>query len=268
MKQKNHCLSKSLLTTIYVLVCGCSSITPQPTPPETSPTAQTPGAGPNAPSGEEIQKTLSELESRVQAVESKLTSFNDKLNQSRAPTSTATTVVTPPPAQNQGIPVTTVLPTDDPEKGFNHDEPVQAFQKAMTLFQAQQYPESVLAFSDFLERFPDHVIAGTAQYYVGNAYHKQKEYQLALQEFHRVLASYPQSTHVADTLEKMASAEDALKQTEKAAKHRQQLSSLFPHSPAANPTLNASPNFSGPSPLEDEPVLTAPPIPPPPPHEQ
>ncbi len=139
------------------------------------------------------------------------------------------------PSENGGSPVSSSPARHDPEAGFLNDEPIQIFRKAMITFQGQSYPEAILIFSRFLEKFPDHALAGSAQFYVGEAYMKQKEYKLALSEFQRVLTSYDRSAHVSDTLIEMALAEDTLKKSQQASVHRHLLSTLFPQSPASTP---------------------------------
>jgi TolA-binding protein len=207
----------------------------------------------------EIRRLFSELNGRLQSLEEKISLLDDKLDSAktsgktlRAPSSEHSAKLShrpspqtakPPelpqptgviqhPSSSFGSDVEVSTASRDPESGFVNDEAVKLFRKAMIFFQGQKYPESVLTFSDFLEKFPDHALAGSAQYYVGESYVRQKEYRLAIQEFQRVLTSYDRSPHVADTLNEMAYSEEALKKTSDAAKHRQLLSSLFPHAPA------------------------------------
>jgi tetratricopeptide (TPR) repeat protein len=104
----------------------------------------------------------------------------------------------------------------------------------MILFKAKKFPESMLAFSSFIERYADHPLAGSAQFYVGECYYRQKEYKLAVVEYQRVLTSYDRSGSLPETLKQMAQAEEHLAQAEDALKHRQLLLSLFPQSPAAH----------------------------------
>jgi tol-pal system protein YbgF len=104
----------------------------------------------------------------------------------------------------------------------------------MILFQSRNYPDATLEFSAFVDQYPDHPLAGSAQYYLGESYFKQKEYKLAARELGRVITTYDRSPHIADTLRDLAISEDKIGQTEEAARHRQLLTSLFPHSPAAH----------------------------------
>jgi TolA-binding protein len=196
--------------------------------------------GNRASQQEEIQKLMADLNTRLQSMETKLVSLNDKVDSTRlsldqlASRQTQKQVeVIEHPSEQSGAPALIKTAPQDPEAGLAHDDVIQTFRKAMIFFQGQKYPEAILAFSGFLEKSPDHPLAGSAQYYVAESYMLQKEYKLAEQEFHRMLTSYDRSIHIADALRQLAIAEENLKKPQEAAKHRQQLTSLFPQSPAA-----------------------------------
>jgi len=184
-----------------------------------------------------IQNHIQNLETKITSLDTKLESKLDPRLRNLAATSKG---ILHHPSENLGTLAKPLPALHDPEAGFVNDNAVQNFRKAMILFQGQKYPESVLAFSSFLEQVPDHPLAGSAQFYIGQAYMKQKEFKLALKEFQRVLTSYDRSTHVADTLKEMATAEESLKLQADAHKHRQLLSSLFPQSPAASSQIPSS----------------------------
>ncbi len=138
--------------------------------------------------------------------------------------------VVAPPSEAAGAP----MEPDPVQAGeFSQDSGTVAYRKAHAYFRAAKYPEAGLAFSNFVEKYPDHVFAGDAQYYAGLSYLKQNEPKAAIQEFERVLTSFDRSPKISDTLRDLADAEERLKQTDAAAKHRQLLLSLFPSSPAA-----------------------------------
>ena len=234
--QKKILIKTPLISLVWILASGaCSSAETKPTQTNGSETAQTTSA-----ESTKLLNLLNNINDRIQALESKLTSLNDKIDSTRltldhmnhAQKVKAAEVIANQ-SETAGIPARPTPAPSDPEGGFINDDAVQNFRKSMIIFQGQKYPEAVLAFSSFLEKFPDHALAGSAQFYIGKAYMKQKEYKLALKEFQRVLTSYDRSTHVADTLSEMALAEEKLKRSDEATRHRQLLTSLFPHSPAA-----------------------------------
>jgi len=193
-----------------------------------------------APDGNaEFSNILAAINTRLDGLETKMSTLNDKLDSNKKSMTAVygeqnlkTVGVMPHPSERSGAQAEGGRASGT-DGGYSADGAVKSFREAMILLQAQKYPEATLAFSSFLERFADHPLAGTAQFYIGESYFKQKEYKLALQEYQRVLTSYDRSPNVAEALRQMAEAEDQLKMPEEAAKHRQTLASLFPQSPAA-----------------------------------
>jgi TolA-binding protein len=182
----------------------------------------------------EMRTALAALSSRIETVEVKAVANEAPAQKPRPAPQPAPLAVEPVPvhpAEGAGkAPKATSSPRD-PDGALVNDDAIQDYRKAMIQFRAAQYADSALAFSAFLEKYPDHPLAGGAQYFVGKSYMNQGEFKLALQELGRVLTSYDRSSHVAATLRDLADVEEALKKPEDAARHRQLLLSLFPHSP-------------------------------------
>lgn len=193
---------------------------------------------------DELREQVVKLSGRLEGMELQVATLQDEKKAPRPQTSPAhaesakpdpdAVEVRPPATEGLGRPVAPTKAQSDPDAGFSTDAAVAAYRKGMMLFEAKKFPESMLAFTNFLEAYADHPWAGSAQFYVGQSYFFQKECRLALQEYERVLTSYDRSPHVADALRQMATCEDELKMPVEAAKHRQLLSSLFPNSPAAH----------------------------------
>lgn len=210
----------------------------------TDPVPGATGAAPTAPLAtparsareEELEHQVKMLNAKVEVLEARLSVLPLESEGKRL----RGTPVNAHPADGGGTRVKTAPVPTDPEAGFVNDEAVQIFRRAMVLHRAGKYSESLMRFSGFLERFPDHPLAGAAQFYMGNSYFMQQEYKLALQEYQRVLTSYDRSSLVARTLAEMAQAEDRLQRTTEAARHRQLLNSLFPHSPFASESVAAA----------------------------
>jgi len=228
----------------------------------------------NLEAKQELQ-SVAALTLKIETLESKVKSLTDAMDTARLEASssqsrqTKATSVVPKSGAQSGIRVSSRTSPSDPEANFIDDDAIQNFRKAYILFQSLKYPDAVVSFSAFLENYPDHPLAGSAQYYIGESYFSQKEYQESIVEFNRVLTSYDHSPHLADTLRDLALAEEALQKTTEAARHRQLLTSLFPQSPAmipkvAPPALPASSSTmtpTAPSTISGEPNLDAPPTP-------
>jgi TolA-binding protein len=207
----------------------------------------------------ELKASMTTVGTRVDSLEGKLSSMNQKFDNTRSSMEDALETVHPKvdpvvahPAEGVGSRIEPSQALSDPEVGFVDDDAVKAYRKAMMLLQSRKFPEAMLAFSSFLETYPDHALAGAAQFHVGESYLRQKEYKLALQEFRRVLTSYDRSSYVAQTLLDMVAAETALKLPEDAARHRQLLTSLFPQSPPAKFASESSRDVVNPGHTEDE----------------
>jgi tol-pal system protein YbgF len=218
------------LACAVLLLGGCSSA-PAKTEPKSDATQAEIG---------DLRNQVLSLSSHIQSLETKLQSINDKMDKDLTTYDNAMGVQKPKtgsvggkPSDDAGLDIVPTRAKSDPESGFEMDQPIQLFRKAMILFEAGRFPDAILAFSSFVEKYPDHVLAGSAQFYVGESYYSEKENRLALQEFERVLTTYDRSPHVPETLEHMAEIESKLKMTESAARHRHLLTSLFPQSPAA-----------------------------------
>lgn len=212
---------------------------PQPAEREQAASAG-PTAGPTAQEYKKLQTQITQLNARLASIENRLGSVTENLNTTRTHLENlvANQKAKPAPvvshsAERGGSHAESPAVGTDPHAGFSDDAATRTYRRSMILFKAQRYRDSAASFSDFLEKYPDHPLAGTAQFYVGESYFMEGEYRLAVQEFQRVLTSYDRSAYVAQTLREMAEAEDRLKRTEDAARHRQLLTSLFPHSPFA-----------------------------------
>lgn len=213
---------------IFISACGKQTV--RPDAPEAS--EQTPATQAQLA---ELKNILTTLNSRMDGLETKVNGHENKLADHRAPSGPApivtpkmtTVAVTASPAQSRGQEI------QNPEQGFASGQVIQAFRKAKIELDSKRYPEAVLAFTQFMDRYADHVLAGQAQYYIGLAYSKQGEHKLALQEFNRVLTAYDRSPYLAETLRALADSEDHLGKREEAARHRQMLHAMFPQSPAA-----------------------------------
>lgn len=193
----------------------------------------------------QLQAEVAAMNTKLDSLDTKMGSVNDKVDQTRAQMDTLTgnvgvshpttkKVVTPTLPAGGSVDEDTVDSTG-PEKGYIDDDAVQKYRSAMILFQAHNYPDAVLSFSSFVDQFPDHPLAGDAQYFLGESYFKQKEYRLAARELNRVLTTYDRSSHVSDALRDLAISEENTGDKDAAERHRQELMSMFPSSPAAAP---------------------------------
>ena len=67
---------------------------------------------------------------------------------------------------------------------------------ALALFSNRDYQQAAVKFQEFVSLYPDHKLAGNAQYWIGECYYSQKRFADAAEEFSRVETSYPASPKV------------------------------------------------------------------------
>jgi tol-pal system protein YbgF len=179
------------------------------------------------------------MDSKIKTMDARLAALNEKIDAQRSvidnfiSSQQAHQGVHPRVQDSAGIPIGAPVASSDPAAGFTSDEAVQRYRKAMVLYQSKNYTDAILGFSAFVDRFPDHALAGSAQYFLAESYFAEHELKLAAREYQRVLTTYDRSPHISDTLQRIAECEDALGQNAEAAQHREMLMTLFPASPAA-----------------------------------
>jgi tol-pal system protein YbgF len=121
-------------------------------------------------------------------------------------------------------------------------QPQDIYQAAYIDFSKGSYSLAIAGFREFLRRYPDHELAGSAQYWIGEAYlalargftdasqndKASESLEQAVQEFKKVQANYPRADKVPTALYKEALALIDLKQPGLAQARLQYLVDNFP----------------------------------------
>ena len=89
---------------------------------------------------------------------------------------------------------------------------LSAYRDAFILLKQNQHEQSILAFQEFLVSYPDTKYSANAQYWLGEANYVAKRYDVALEEFKKVLDIYPESSKVPDARLKIGYTQYELKQ--------------------------------------------------------
>lgn len=166
----------------------------------------------NAALGETTQQ-LAQLRARVNDTEEGLARMRVELGVRAspppapvAPARTASPAREPPPAREappvrEASPAREAVPAHEalPRPGA----PEAAYRTALATFRAREHGQAVLEFLDFLAKFPRHSLASNAQYWIGEAYYVQHDYQQALTEFQKVLDLDAGDGRAADALLKI-----------------------------------------------------------------
>ena len=80
----------------------------------------------------------------------------------------------------------------------------------------RQFGEAEQGFRGFLEKYPDHNLAGSAQYWLGETYYTQGDYRQAAQNFLAGYKEYPKSRRAPDSLLKLGMSLNKLGQSQQA----------------------------------------------------
>jgi len=211
----------------------------------------------------EDERQLQAMSQRLDGLSTSLTSLAariDDLNartealgrQMRGATATAVPAPLPPPATARPMapapaPPPAAEPTPTSRPSTNALQPQDIYQAAYIDFSKGSYPLAVAGFREFLRRYPDHPLAGAAQYWIGEAHFSMaraftnagqtdkatEALEQAVQEFRKVQANYARSDKAATALYKEALALLDLKQPAVAQARLQYLVDNFPQAEEA-----------------------------------
>lgn len=106
--------------------------------------------------------------------------------------------------------------------------PAEQYDRAYDLLRRGRVGEAEAAFSAFLERHPDHPLAGNAQYWLGETHYVRQDYARAAQAFFAGYQDYGDSSKAPDSLLKLAMTLSALDQTEDACAALDELEERYP----------------------------------------
>jgi tol-pal system protein YbgF len=109
----------------------------------------------------------------------------------------------------------------------------QAYQTAFDLLQARKYDEAAKAFTQFLSGYASSPLADNAQYWLAQSHYVQRQFNVALPEFQKVIEKYPQSSKLPDALLKVGYCQSELGNKSAARTALQQVMKQFPDTTAA-----------------------------------
>ncbi len=109
----------------------------------------------------------------------------------------------------------------------------QAYQTAFDLLQARKYDEAGKAFTQFLSAYASSPLADNAQYWLAQSHYVQRQFNVALPEFQKVVDKYPQSSKLPDALLKVGYCQSELGHKDAARTALQQVMRQFPDTTAA-----------------------------------
>jgi len=133
---------------------------------------------------------------------------------------------TPPPAPAPGTTQTASTPYELPGA-----TPQEQYEYAFGLLRTANYPEAEKAFTAFVQKNPTDVLAGNAQYWLGETYYVRGDYQKAAVAFAEGFQKYPNSGKAADNLLKLGMSLGEMGKKQDACTALTQLLSKYPGAP-------------------------------------
>jgi TolA-binding protein len=218
---------------------------------------------------ESLASSLSRTQSRLEEMDAKLSALADKVEAMRL---TVDNVAGNKPLKTQAVGSAAAgvsdLGEEKPAKstgkkgkaavptvaGGASDPAVGEFEKAMRLFRSGNYTDAEMAFTHVAESFPEHILAGSAQFYGGESYFMMGEYKLALNEYMKVPASFASSPRVASAMVRIGHCYEAIGNGTESARTLALARDSFP----GNPSLDwaaPSPNKKAETKTETKPVV-------------
>ena len=91
--------------------------------------------------------------------------------------------------------VTSALPPSIAEQRTTIDNEMSeaVYRDAFSLLKAGQYEESIAAFNEFLQLYPNSRYADNAQYWLGETHYVKREFEPAVVEYRKLIETYPAS---------------------------------------------------------------------------
>jgi tol-pal system protein YbgF len=119
------------------------------------------------------------------------------------------------------------------------DTPEALYEKNYETLLRRQFGEAEAGFRQFLEKYPDHSLAGSAQYQLGETFYAQANYQEAARNFLNAYKTYPKSRRAPDSLLKLGLSLRKMDQREQACAALGSVGTEFPRAVEAKKRAQA-----------------------------
>jgi tol-pal system protein YbgF len=126
--------------------------------------------------------------------------------------------------QQQGTAVETVALTP----GAGAEAPESLYERSNESLLRRQFGDAEAGFANFLQKYPDHSLAGSAQYWLGETHYAQGDFKQAAVNFLQGYKKYPKSRRAPDSLLKLGMSLNRLGQAEQACAAYAAVSAEYP----------------------------------------
>lgn len=174
---------------------------------------------------EELRHALDQLKKQQKDgfidLDDRMESIIQKLD--NAPADSSTDTMAPTPAEDE--PANKPAPADNSAGSAKNDG--EAYKAAYDLLKDDPY-QAIVAFQDFLKRYPSSKYAPNAQYWIGESYYSMEKYPEAKRRFLTVLKEYKGSVKEPDAALKLGYTFYATQEWDMARKTLQDVIKFFP----------------------------------------
>ncbi len=132
--------------------------------------------------------------------------------------------------QQDGIEQVSLQPAETPD---------ELYKSANEALLRRQFGEAEAGFRSFLTKYPDHSLAGSAQYWLGETFYVQGDSKQAAQNFLQAYKTYPKSRRAPDSLLKLGMALNKMGQKEQACAALNSVGTEFPRAVEAKKKAQA-----------------------------
>jgi len=108
------------------------------------------------------------------------------------------------------------------------ETPESLYERSNESLLRRQFGDAEAGFSNFLQKYPDHSLAGSAQYWLGETYYAQGDFKRAAANFLQGYKKYPKSRRAPDSLLKLGISLNRLGQGEQACAAYAAVSAEYP----------------------------------------
>lgn len=219
----------SLFLLLLALLGGCAL-----PPSQSAPTAPSPELA-------RLEKRQQELDAQIAALRGDFTQLQSEVRRQQTQLEGLQSA-TVAEKDTQRREITAHVPPPAPSTAATAPAPApgaatETYLRAFSDYASGRYPQAIAGFEEFLRSFPDNEYASNAQFWIGECYYAQQDYERAALEFMKMANRYPQSTRTPDALFKTASAYRKLGRGDEARQLMNLLRERYPQSAAAQKNL-------------------------------
>jgi tol-pal system protein YbgF len=195
----------------------------------------------------ELERLIQSLQSELQTAQSEIRDLKDQIRYERG-YGAIQPGMGAGPDKDSGLP-----PSGGTENSAPSTAPAPAPQTTPRSLYDAAYQDltrgnhglALMGFQEVLSQFPDSELADNAQYWIGETYYDQADYETALEEFRKVPVSYPTGDKVPAALLKAGFSLQALGHKQDACKAYRDLVDRFPGSEESRLAMTRLADFCG-----------------------